>query len=150
VRAAALKAVSRLDPPAAKAAALGELVAGSSGRVGRAASVVLRAATLGDADFSVLERIARETESPVGQRLRALALLRRARWRHLVVVMQTRRTAQPPLLDVLDQELRAWIAASATVSRGPLEEHRRLVEQMLPELDESRRRSIEFVLRTAG
>jgi hypothetical protein len=150
VRAAALKAVARFNLPAAQAAAMNDLAAGRSGRVGRAAATVLRVASLGDADLSRLEQVALDAGRAPGQRLRALALLRPARWRHLVAVMEGRRTAPPPLLRVLDQELREWIAKSSHISRGPDAGLRPTVEALLPTLDEASRRSIEFVLRTAA
>jgi HEAT repeat protein len=150
VRAAALKAVARFDMPAAQAAAMDDLAAGRSGRVGRAGVVVLRAASLADADLSRLEHVALDADRPAGQRLRALVLLRPARWRHLVTVLQARRTAEPPLLRVLDEELRAWIAKSSRISRGPDAGLRAIVGPLLNTLDEAPRRSIEFVLRTAA
>jgi HEAT repeat protein len=150
VRAAALKAVARFDLPAAQAAAMDDLAEGRSGRVGRAAMVVLRAASLGDADLGRLERIARDADRPAGHRLRALALLRPARWRHLVAVMEGRRTAAPPLLRVLDDELREWIAKSSHISHGPDAGLRATLDALAPTVDEASRRSMQFVLRTAA
>jgi hypothetical protein len=150
VRVAALKAVARRDPAAAKAAALAELDGGREGRVvGRAAALVLRAAALRDDDLARLEAIALDAGRPAGARLRALALLRPARWRHLAAALQARAVAEEPLRGVLDDELRTWIADSSRVARGPDAPRREAIEALLPGLDETPRRSIAFVLRTA-
>jgi hypothetical protein len=65
-------------------------------------------------------------------------------------VLQARRTAEPPLLRVLDEELRAWIAKSSHSSRGPDVELRATVDALVPTLEAASRRSIDFVLRRAA
>ncbi len=100
-------------------------------------------------DLSRLEQVALDTERPAGQRLRALALLRPAPWRHLVAVLQARGTADPPLLRALDEELRIWIAKSSHISRSPDVALRSTVDALLPTADEAAQRAISFVFRTA-
>lgn len=148
VRAAALKAVARLNAAAAREAAVEELVTGRSGRGMRAAAFVLRAASLSEHDLQRLEDVGLDAQRPAGQRLRALALLRPSRWRHLAAVLQARRTAPPPLRDVLDEELRMWTAKSSHIARGPDECRRETIVALLPDLDPAARRTIDFVLRT--
>jgi hypothetical protein len=149
VRAAVLKAVARFDMAAAKSAAMDELAAGRSGPVGRAAAGVLSGVALGEADLNRLEEIAVDDRRPAGQRRRALALLRPARWRHLAVVMEARPGADLSLLHALDQELRVWINTSGHVSRGPDAGLRSRLHALLPTLDSAYRREIDFVLRTS-
>jgi hypothetical protein len=147
VRAAALRAVAALDPAAGRAAALSELSAGRAGRVGRAAATVLRAASLGDAELSVLEAITADARRPAGPRLRALSLLRRARWRHLAALLRLR--AEQQATPQLDDELDRWLAASATLGRAPDDRSRATIEALRDGLDAPRRQALDFVLHTA-
>jgi hypothetical protein len=149
VRAAALKAVAALDEPAAREAAMDELVAGRSGRAGRAAAAVLRDAALRNRDLARLESVVRDVDRPAGQRMRALVLLRPARWRHLAALLGMRRAADPSLDDALDAEIRTWLATSARISRAPDEHSRDAIDAALPDLEPALRQRIAFVLRTA-
>lgn len=148
VRAAALRALGRLDPPAARELAIKEFVSGGSGRVARAASAVLRSASLSTTDVRRLAEVAEDEQRPTGLRLRALSLLRPSRWQHLATVMRCRDAAGPSFKHALDDELRDWITSSARISRGPDPDVRATITALLPGLSDPVRNSIEFTLRT--
>jgi hypothetical protein len=147
VRAAAIRALARVNPPAAKEAALEALVAGRSGRAGRAAVAALRRAALGDGDLRRIESVALDPARPDGHRVRALALLRSSRWRHLSALLQAVATASPPLHDRLHRELGVWMYHHRHASRPPTEPHRAIITSLLGHLDPAHRRSLEFILR---
>ena len=147
VRAAALRAVARLNPSAAKEAALDEIVAGTSGRAGRAAATALRGLVLADGDLRRIEGVALDPARPDGHRVRALALLRSARWRHLSALLQVVATASPPLHHRLQHELGLWVRHHRHLSRAPAEPQRAIITSLLGHLDPAHRRSLEFILR---
>lgn len=149
VRAPALRALATLEPATARSAAFAELVAGRSGRVARAAAEVIRAAggLLSD-EVRTLEEIALDQDRSPGQRTRALALLRPARWAHLNAILRSREAAGAPFAKRLNQELDAWIRRSTYLARGPTPEQRDAILVRLAQLEAPRRDAIEFVLRT--
>ena len=150
VRAAGLRAIARIDRPAARAAAVDALRAGASGRMLRAAADVLRAQPPSASEIEALVPVALDPERPLSQRLRALSLLRPSRWIHLATLLQARAEASIAARPHLDPEVDAWIRGSGRIGRGPSAEVRQQIEQRLPDLAAERRRRIEFVLRTAS
>ena len=151
VRAAGLRALAALDEGAGRTAAVEALLNDPSGRVTRAAARVLRATRPFETDLARLTEAALDPRRSPRRRLRVIGVLRRFRWRHLAVVLEARRAgATGELRDALDQDLSAWLRRSATIGHGPNPELRASIELGLPTVDGTRRRAIEFVLRTAS
>jgi hypothetical protein len=151
LRATALRALARHDRATARGVALDALRAGGSGRLVKAAADVLREGVLSTHELGALVQIAQNGGRSDGERLRAIALIRRDRWSHLAVVLDARATARGDgTRRQLDQELRAWIARSGTLGRAPDAGLRRQIERRLDTLDAEQRRQIEFVLRTTS
>jgi hypothetical protein len=106
---------------------------------------------LDEEDRQRLEGVALDTARPDRLRLRALSLLRPARWHHLAVLVQMLREVEPgPLQYALGEELRSWIVKSATISNAPSASDREVIAAALPALDEGAQQQIEFVLRTTA
>lgn len=149
IRAAGLRALARVDQATARTAAVDALRAGASGRVMRAAADVLRQGSLSGAELEAVVAIALDQCRDAGQRLRAVALLRRIRWQHIAVLLEARAAAgDEAFLARLDREVAAWIEASRRTGRGPDTALRERIERLLDTLRPDFRREIEFVLRT--
>jgi hypothetical protein len=151
VRAAGLRALARVDRPAARRAAVDALRAGAAGRVTWAAADILRDHAPSGDEIQVLTRIALDPSRTPGQRLRVLSLLRRARWAHLAALLEVRNAARDEeLRRRLDIEVDSWVASSRRIARPPDPDVRARVERLLPTLDAARQREIAFVLRTSS
>jgi hypothetical protein len=146
IRAGALRALGRVDRPAARAAAMRALESDASGRVQRTAADVLRDGGLSTDETRRLQRVALDGAVAPGLRFRALALLRPERWTQLAVLLERR--AEEPEHELLDDELRRWLHASVHMGRGPEPALRDRVTRLLPALDEQSRTRIEFIFRT--
>jgi hypothetical protein len=151
VHAAALRAVARFDRAVALATALEDVGAGRAGRVGRAATAVIREqAGLSDSTAAALERLVLDADRGDGQRLRALVLLRPARWRQLVTLLRARRDAVLPLRAAIDTELDRWLDRSGHLVRGPDPAARQALGALLDGLPPNPRRRLEWILSTTA
>jgi hypothetical protein len=150
VRAAALRALARVDRPAARRAAVEALGAGVTGRVTWAAADVLGDRAPSEPLVEVLVRIALDVSRTPGQRFRVLSMLRPARWAHLAALLEVRNASHDhDFRRRLDMEVRAWVDSSRRIGRAPDADLRARIERMLPTLDAKDQREIAFVLRTA-
>ena len=142
VRAAALRALARVDRLAGRRAAID---AGASGRVRRAVAQALRRGAPSRAEAAALERIALDDSRPFEHRLSALSMLAPVRWLRLAVLLEVQERATDPAVRTrLRAEIAGWSAA-----RAPRQPVRARIERLLPTLDADARRWIEFVLRTS-
>ena len=149
--AAGLRALARVQPTEARAAALDALRGGATGRVTWAAADVLREGAPSAAEARALADLALDDQRTAGQRFRILSILRPAKWLHLHTLLVALRAASDE--DVrwrLTMEVDAWIGQSNRIARRPDESLQQQIETELAQLDKRRRERIEFVLRTSA
>lgn len=150
VAAAGLRALARIDAPAARTTALAVLQNRPAGRLAVAATDVLRGQTPSIAEADALAALALDPERSDGQRFRALSLLLPLKWLHLAVLLELRADAQDRSTSrSLDSEIAVWLRMSSHIARRPTGAVADRLELLLPSLDEGRRTRIEFVLRTS-
>lgn len=150
IRAAGLRALARTDQVEARAAALDALRGFSTGRVTWAAADVLRDGAPSSVEANQLAALALEDRRTPGQRFRILSILRPAGWLHLATVLKLLRAAQDdPVRQRLLMEVDAWRRLNSHTTRGPGPTLREDILVGLGVLDERRRQSIEFLLRTS-
>lgn len=151
IRAAGLRGLARVDRPAGRRAALDALTSAVAGRITWTAANILRDGTPSGDEITAISRIALDQTRTTSQRFRSLSLLRSARWPHLAVLLEVRKTAEDEnVRRRLDTEIRSWVASSGRISRGPEPGLRERIERQLPAVSDGVRREIEFVLRTSG
>lgn len=151
VAAAGLRALVRVDEPRGRAAAVDALRERRVGRVTWAAASVLRGATPSNAEAAALADVACDVSRSIGQRFRALSLLRPLRWRHLALVLEIRSNElDPSVRRRLDTELNAWLSLSGRIGRRPTGDDAERLPGLLAALDDRRRERIEFILRTSA
>src|SRR4051794_29686917 len=144
VRVAGLRALARVDRPAARRQAVAELRAG---RIVWPATDVLREGGLSEEEIDALTGVALDRERSDGQRLRALGLLRSTGWRHLRVLLEAR-AAEPPgeLRRRLDALAHGWPRIGITSRRRPEGADRARLHELLLGLDARVRRELAFYL----
>jgi len=149
VRAAGLRGLARVDRGAGRSVALDAIDAGQAGRVARAAAEVLRDGVPSSEEAQALARVALDPSRSVGQRFRALSLIRPARWLHLAVMLEAHeQAADDEVRERLRAEINGW--SGARVTRAPDAHLRARIERLLPSLEPEQRRWVEFVLRTSS
>jgi hypothetical protein len=129
------------------------ILAGLAGRLLWTAVGVLRDGTPSDAEVAAITAIALDLQRTAGQRLRALSLLRPARWAHLAALLEARERVDRADIGErvhCDAEIRAWVARSGRMGRGPTGDLRSRIERLLPPIETRPKREIEFVLETAA
>ncbi|MDA0184562.1 hypothetical protein OJ997_29940 [Solirubrobacter phytolaccae] len=150
ISAAALRALARLDPHAARDAARDRFVRTNAKRVARAAARVLRAAEPNHADRAALAAVAIDHRRDVAQRRLAIDLLRGLPWLHLAVLVRVHDQRGRRLAPFIERELAAWPKRNPEPAHGP---GRELGDELLawvPRLDEPPRLAIEAILRASA
>lgn len=151
IRAAGLRALSRLDSAEGRTAALNALREGSTGRVTWAAADVLRDGAPNGAEAAALAEMALHPQRTDGQRFRILSILRPAPWLHLDTLLNLlQQTSNYDVRWRLTTEFDAWIRLSRRIARGPDPALRSSLESRLDVLDERQREAVLFVLRTSS
>lgn len=147
VQAAALRALTKLDPAVGRAAE--QMLDSPSPAVVSAALKAVRRSRLDDVTLSRCAARALGDHRP-RVRQSSLGALRASTWLSLETTLLLLEAPNQAVSDQARHEVRAWLKRSASVTTGPSAEQRERIEALLFKLNPDARREVQFVLRTSA